>query len=120
MASGTIKSGLKELSFDTNISAYSGFTIVSGSMYEQDGVVTIELYGNSSTAIKEGFIATISTPSYRPSDYRVVGVCMGRVSSWDVGVAHPATAWVFPTGNIYIVCDTACKGFILRVQYRPI
>lgn len=119
MASGTIKSELKELDFDTNVTANAGFTIVGGDMYEQDGVVTIELYGNSDTAITNGFVANISTP-YRPSDYRVVGFCMTRVNSWDSGVSHPAGAWVFPNGNIYVFCDTACKGFVLRVQYRPV
>ena len=120
MGVGIIKSGLKELNFDANITAHTGFTIVSGSMYEQDGVVTIELYGNSSTAITGGFVATISSLSYRPSDYYAVGACMARVNTWDSGVSHSAVAWVFPDGNIYVACDTACQGFVLRVQYRPV
>lgn len=118
---GWINKSIKNLDADTLITPYnSTVTIKHCEMYQQEDVITIVCGVEVSSAITSGNLVSINS-DYRPPVHDgvcyAVGPCSARVTSINVGVNHPADVWVV-SGNVFVMCETACKAFIFRLQYR--
>lgn len=113
------KIAIRLLSANEIFTANTGFSIYAIDAYEQNGIVTLNVSVNATTATASGNIGYVNS-SYVPADCfgKVIGAGLARLTSMTTGAAYPLGSWLMPNGQVFIQTTTASSGFSVHLQWR--